>query len=266
MAILSCLGLTLKNNTMSTIESNKVIVRKLFEESLNKGNLALLNDLFAPEYVGPQGEKGAAGFGVTIEPLLKAFPDIHYTIKDLVAEDDKVMIHWVWQGSQTLGYRNIPATGKTISNEGMAVFVLRDEKIISSSVQTDRLGFLQGLGALPNDLTPLAPPTSTEVSLIDKFFVPADAIAEFHERVLINRKFIKTLPGFITDASYEHSDEQGNLICVTIARWAGREAVAKAKEAVQQEYSKEGFDMPAMLKRLSITIDRGIYTQSLLVP
>lgn len=253
-------GFTIKNNTMSSIESNKAIVRKLFEEAVNKGNLDLLQDLFAASYTGPQGEKGAAGFRATIEPLLKAFPDIHYTIKDLVAEDDKVVAHWTWKGTQTGPFRNIPATGKAVSNEGIAVFVLKDGKIVSASTQTDRLGFLQGVGALPTDLTALAPPKHGEVNFIDKFFVPAAAIDEFHQRMQTNRIFIRTLPGFITDAAYERKDEQGNLICITVARWSGMEAVGKAKEAVQEEYKKEGFDMPAMMKRLDITIDRGIYT------
>ena len=153
-------GLSIKNNTMSPIESNKGIVRKLFEESLNKGKLELMPDLFAADFTGPQGQKGPAAFRATIEPLLKAFPDIHYTIKDLVAEEDKVAISWVWHGTQTVQFRNIPATGKAITNEGIAIFVLKDGKIVSALTQTDRLGFLQGLGALPADLTPLTSPKS----------------------------------------------------------------------------------------------------------
>lgn len=101
-----------------------------------------------------------------------------------------------------------------------------------------------------------------KVCFIDKFVVPAAAIGEFDERVRINRTFIRTLPGFIEDAMYTHTDEQGNLICVTVAQWASQAAVDKAREAVQAEYKRQGFDMPAMLKRLNITIDRGLYTQS----
>jgi len=156
--MLICSSLTIKNNTMSTIESNKEIVRKLFEESLNKGNLALLSDLFAADFTGPQGEKGPAGFRANIELLLKAFPDIHYTIKDLVGEDDKVAVNWTWQGTQTGSFRNIPATGKSITNDGMAVFGLKDGKIVRAETLTDRLGFWQGLGLLPADLTSLVGP------------------------------------------------------------------------------------------------------------
>jgi steroid delta-isomerase-like uncharacterized protein len=249
------------NNTMSTIERNKETVRKLYEESLNKGNLGLLPDLFAADFAGPQGEKGPAGFRAFVEPLLKAVPDIHYTIKDLVAEDDKVMINWIWQGTQTGPFRNAPATGKSLTNDGMAVFVLRDGKIVRAETLTDRLGFWQGVGLLPANLATLIGPQKGEVDFIDKFFVPADGIDEFRKRTTINRRFIRTLPGFIADAGYERKDEQGDLICITVARWANMEAVGKAKGAVQAEYQKEGFDPMAMMKRLNITIDRGLYTE-----
>ncbi len=56
-------------------------------------------------------------------------------------------------------------------------------------------------------------------------------------------------------------DENGNLICVTIAMWENEEVLKKAKDTVQEEYKKQGFNMPEMLGRLYITFDRGIYTK-----
>ena len=158
LAMLIFSGLTTKNNTMDSIKSNKETVRKFFEESLNKRNLELLPELFAADFTGPQGEKGPDGFRASIEPLLKAIPDIHYTIKDLVAEGDKVAVNWTWQGTQAGQFRNIPASGKSITNDGMAVFALKDGKIVSAAIQTDRLGFLQALGVLPADPGSLARP------------------------------------------------------------------------------------------------------------
>jgi len=99
------------------------------------------------------------------------------------------------------------------------------------------------------------------VCFIDKFLVPAVAINEFRERTKINRAFIKKLPGFITDAAYEYTNENGDLVCITVARWANKEALGKAKEAVQAEYQKQGFDPAAFMKSMHITIDRGIYTE-----
>src|SRR5882724_4364997 len=95
--------------------------------------------------------------------------------------------------------------------------------------------------------------------LIDKFIVPQNAKQEFIERMSINRNFIKQLPGFVQDAVYESKDEQGNGIYVTVAVWQNEEVFKKAREAVQAEYKKQNFDLPGMLKRLNITIDRGVY-------
>jgi len=102
-----------------------------------------------------------------------------------------------------------------------------------------------------------------EQIFIDKFFVPANAKTEFGERMNINRDFIKKLPGFIRDNVCERTDENGDFFYVTVAVWANEEAIQNAKKEVQAEYQKNGFDMTAMLKRLDIVIDRGVYTQKI---
>src|SRR5258708_16539110 len=78
---------------------------------------------------------------------------------------------------------------------------------------------------------------------IDRFMVPQKSKQEFIERMNINRNFLKNLPGFVEDTIYERNDEQGNLICVTVAVWASEEAIKEAREAVQSEYKKEGFNL-----------------------
>lgn len=100
-----------------------------------------------------------------------------------------------------------------------------------------------------------------QVYFIDKFFVPAAAKKEFYERVKINRSFIATLPGFIEDVVYEYTDNNDNSICITVARWENLDAMNKAKEAVQAEYKREGFDPAELIKRLNISADRGTYKE-----
>lgn len=244
------------------MQTNKEIVRNLYEQSLNKRNMALLQALVSPDYNGPRGEKGAAGFEAPIAPLIKASPDVQWNVQDMIGEGDRVVVRWKLQGTHTGQFQHIAPTGKTFNNDGMAVYELKDGKIISSMVQTDRLGFLQQLGALPTDLASLSNQKDHKngVRLIDKFLVPAAARKEFYERMSSNRNLIKTLPGFIEDAAYEYTDNDGNLICVTVAQWESPEALNKAKETVQAAYKEQGFDMTGMLKRLNITIDRGIYS------
>ncbi|WCT09835.1 antibiotic biosynthesis monooxygenase family protein [Mucilaginibacter jinjuensis] len=100
-----------------------------------------------------------------------------------------------------------------------------------------------------------------EQIFIDRFIVPQSAKAEFTERMQINRDFIKSQPGFITDDAYERTDADGNFICITIAVWASENALSNAKALVQAEYQKQGFNLPAMLERLNIKMDRGQYNR-----
>jgi steroid delta-isomerase-like uncharacterized protein len=258
----------IKNNknkeiNMNTAQQNKELVTRIYEQCLNKRNFDLLKELVSEEYTGVQGTKGAAGFQEPAQVLIKAFPDMQWILTNLVAEGDKVFASWKVHGTNTNPFNNIPATGKTITSEGMGVLTLKDGKVVSTKVLTDRLHFMQELDVLPADLNVLINKKAHngQVNFIDKFFVPAAAIKEFQERVKINRDFIKTLPGFIEDAAYEYTDKEGNLICVTVALWQSAEALNNAKEAVQTEYKKEGFNPVEMFQRLHITADRGIYTQ-----
>jgi steroid delta-isomerase-like uncharacterized protein len=252
-----------KNKFMNTAQKNKELVRKIYDQCLNKRNFDLLKDLISEQYTGISGTKGAAGFQEPMQALIKGFPDMQWIITSLVAEDDKVFVSWRVEGTHEHTFTNIPATGKKISSGGMGILTLKDGKVIHTQVLTDRVHFLQQMEVLPADINVLINKKANkdQVNFIDKFFVPAAAIKEFKERVRINRALIKKLPGFIEDAAYEYADKDGNLIFVTVALWQNSEALNKAKEAVQAEYKKDGFDMPAMIKRLGITVDRGVYTQ-----
>ena len=94
---------------------------------------------------------------------------------------------------------------------------------------------------------------------IDKFVLSENAKAEFLQRMNYNRTFLRKQPGFISDSAYERTDEHGNLVIVTVAIWENEDAITKAKVAVQAEYKRIGFNMPAMLERLNITIERATY-------
>jgi steroid delta-isomerase-like uncharacterized protein len=248
-------------NAMSAIQKNKEVIRKIYEESLNKRNIASLQELIADEYIGFNGVKGAAGFQTPTLALIKAFPDAQWYIEELLGEGDRVVIKWRVEGTHKDSFQNIPATGNKMSINGIGIYELKDGKVTAVQVQTDRFTFMQQINVLPADVTVLQrKQLKDRVSFIDKFLIPAAAKQEFYERMNINRTFIKSLPGFIEDAAYEYTDANGNLICVTVALWESREALVKAKEAVQAEYKKQGFDGVEMLKRLNIVADRGIYT------
>jgi predicted ester cyclase/heme-degrading monooxygenase HmoA len=251
--------------SMNTTQNNKEVIRTIYEECLNKRNMAPLKELISEEYTGIKGKKGAAAFQEPVGELIAAFPDVQWSLTELIGDGDKVAVTWKLQGTHTTPFQHHAPTGKIVTNDGTAVFEFKNGKVTGSRLLTDRLGFLQQLDALPLDLTLIVSKKAKkdQVSFIDKFHVPAQAKQEFLERVSINRNLLKKLPGFIEDHAYERTDENGDLIFITVAIWQNDDAVKKAKEAVQLEYKKEGFDMPQMIKRLNITIDRGIYSELL---
>ncbi len=133
-------------------EKNKEAVRRLYEDILNTGKLDLLNQIIAEEYVGISGQKGPSAFAEPIRELRLGFPDIRYTVEDLVAEGDRVVVKWIWRGIHTGPFRGFAASEKQVANHGIAIFQFKDDKIVQSWIETDRLGFLQQIGVVPPGL------------------------------------------------------------------------------------------------------------------
>ena len=97
--------------------------------------------------------------------------------------------------------------------------------------------------------------------LFDKFSIPKNSIAEFSQRMNYNRNFIKNLPGFVKDDVYEQTDKKGNLSIITITEWKNEVSLTNAKNAVQAEYKKTGFNPPEFFRRVNVKAERGIYTK-----
>ncbi|EQA43612.1 antibiotic biosynthesis monooxygenase [Leptospira broomii serovar Hurstbridge str. 5399] len=98
--------------------------------------------------------------------------------------------------------------------------------------------------------------------LIDRFIVPKTSKEEFLERVRINRSFIKTIPGFVSDSVYIREEEGNRFYFVTFAIWESQEALETAKKAVLAEYQKQGFVLNAMSNRIGISFERGIFEEA----
>src|SRR5262249_59014748 len=88
-----------------TLEKNKQAVRTLYEVCINQDQPARLAEVVSPDYVGPQGERGPQGYAATVAALRQGFPDIHFTVHDLVAEGDRVVVRWTWEGTHSGTFR-----------------------------------------------------------------------------------------------------------------------------------------------------------------
>ena len=140
--------------SVQTEQENKAVVRKLYESAFNTGNFEIAKDLISDEYMGANGQKGVTQLTDQIRALRTGFPDIKWTIEELVAEGDKVVARSSWKGTHTGPFRNYEITRKAITNTAMALYQLRDGKIIKVTLETDRLGFLQAIDVVPDNIVP----------------------------------------------------------------------------------------------------------------
>jgi len=125
------------------------IIRRLYEDCINTGRIDLLPELVADDYVGPNGEQGPSGFATTVQALRHAFPDIRFTLEDVIADEHRIAVRWSWRGTHLGQFRTFTPTGKAITNTGIAIYELRGGKIVKAWLETDRLGAIQQMGAIP---------------------------------------------------------------------------------------------------------------------
>ncbi len=144
---------------MST-EENKAKARRIFEEAFNRGNLAVVDELCAPNYVfhDPTGPvNGPEGFKQYIQMYLTAFPDTHVTIDDIIAEGDLVVTRNTFHGTHRGPLQGVPPTGTRVDVPGMVVTRIVNGKGVESWGVYDGLGMMQQLGVVPAPQSAKAP-------------------------------------------------------------------------------------------------------------
>ena len=136
---------------MST-EENKANERRIFEEGWNQGNTAVFDELLAVGFRAHdpsmliQGPEAFKQFSVTYRT---AFPDIHFTIEDQIAEGELVATRWTGTGTHQGPLMGIPPSGKRVSITGMTITHFASGKATESWGNYDTLGMLQQIGAIP---------------------------------------------------------------------------------------------------------------------
>jgi steroid delta-isomerase-like uncharacterized protein len=111
-----------------TAAQSKAVVHRWFE-AFNRGHLTAADELFAPNFVGhepyyyrlgpPLGPEGVKQASVAFRA---AFPDVCFTIEDLIAEADKVVVRWTWRGTHQGEFLRRPATGRRVTVAGIDLF------------------------------------------------------------------------------------------------------------------------------------------------
>ncbi len=138
---------------MST-EQNKALASRLVEEILNRRNMSLIDELFSPDFVEheelppgvpPGRDAPRAMFGM----LFSAFPDFKATLEQLIADDDTVVLHMTWTGTQDGEFMGVPPTGKRISIGVIDIIRIAGGKYVEHWGLMDSAKMMQQLGAMP---------------------------------------------------------------------------------------------------------------------
>jgi predicted ester cyclase len=136
---------------MST-EANRKAVRRIYEEVLNQRNLDLLDEMVRPDYnehdpLPGQGE-GIPGMKERYAMLFKGL-EPHFTIEDMIAEGDKVVVRWMNSGTNVGDFLGIPATGRAFKTAGIDIYRIEDGKLAEHWHVVDQLGQMMQLGLFP---------------------------------------------------------------------------------------------------------------------
>jgi steroid delta-isomerase-like uncharacterized protein len=133
------------------IAANKAAVRRYYEDVLNAGDVSALQELAVAQYDEhdplPGQTTGREGLQQRVRMLRDAF-HAHFTIEDLIAENDKVVARWTSRGTHVAEFLGIPPTGKPYTIAGIDNHRLVDGKLAEHWHVVDQLSQLRQLGVI----------------------------------------------------------------------------------------------------------------------
>jgi len=110
---------------------------------------------YSPEYEGTDvaeraPQQGLAGARQSIERFLTAFPNLHITIEETVAQDSRIAVVWRAWGKHQGSMMQIPATGREFEVCGVTILTFQDGKVVRARQVWDVAALLRHIGLLPN--------------------------------------------------------------------------------------------------------------------
>lgn len=133
-------------------EENKDIANRAVE-AINSGDLSQLESLVAADgadHAVPPGMPPTRESAIQFLTMFRAaFPDLHYTLEDVIAEGDRVVQRATASGTMKGEFLGMPATGKSATWSEIHIVRVQDGKIVEHWASVDQLGMLQQLGLAP---------------------------------------------------------------------------------------------------------------------
>ena len=136
-----------------SVEENRALIQRFVEEAFNRGNLGVVDEIYAPVYVGhtagvPEQTPGPEGVKEFVEIYRSAFPDLHTTIEDMVTEGDKVAYRWTAVGTHQGELLGLPPSGNRVELTGVTIERIEGGRIVETWNNFDQLGMMRQIGAI----------------------------------------------------------------------------------------------------------------------
>ena len=135
------------------MQSNSSVVLEFIEKVLNRGEVDAAEEFFWEDMVEqvplPGQGPGVEGLKDALRGLREAFPDMHWTVQEQIAEGDKVVSRFEWTGTHRRTFLGVPATDRTVTVWGMVIDRLDGGKIKDTRIIMDTLGLMMQLGVVP---------------------------------------------------------------------------------------------------------------------
>jgi len=126
------------------------VVHRIVNEIINGKNLALIDELYAPDYVGhqipPPLPQTREGHKLFVGAFFAAFPDLRLTFEDEIVEGNKIAGRGYFTGTHENTFQGIPATGKRIQVSFMDLWRIEGDKLAEYWGVVDVAGLMQQLG------------------------------------------------------------------------------------------------------------------------
>jgi steroid delta-isomerase-like uncharacterized protein len=137
-----------------SVEENKAIARRWSEGLWGRGNLAVADEIVAPDYVrhdpgAPFPARGPEDVKRLVTMLRAMIPDLKIVVEDVIADEDKVVTRYTSIATDTEGFMGRPPTGKVTRTPAIQIFRFAGGRIVESWAVRDDLGALRQLGQVP---------------------------------------------------------------------------------------------------------------------
>ena len=135
-----------------SIEENKAVVRRFFEELLSTDNFALADELLRSDFrfyfAGSPDPMDLKQYKEFLVARRAAFPDRCFVVEEMIAEGDKVSARFTMHGVHQGEFRGIPPSGTEVKMTGIDMIHLAEGKMVEDRVEVDQLGMMQQLGVI----------------------------------------------------------------------------------------------------------------------